>query len=493
MLKREKIILIILVVLSFVAYLCSNGQMYLPILSWIYPIMFLATVSTNYSIKRCSLVFSIYLIGFILQFVNVLGMGLLLCVLVSVIIAVMKTIPYIFWVKSKRDFKATVMFAAIMTIMEYLIYCVYPIIGGLSDSYTQYNNKILLQITTITGIFGITFIIFWTAAIAIWVLERKNRLGQYKKNIFIYVGVMCLLFLYGTFMINMTDSEAKSIRIAAVTVPVSDFLNNDEDVYNVFYTNSFSNENRENARKKLSDITNELLLKTIQEAQAGAKIVFWSELNGAVLKEDEEILLERAKNTAKEQQIYLMVSLLVKTPYENLKENKVVVFDPQGEVLAEYLKHGKSLGELCIAGDGQMKSFDTEYERMAPFICSDMAFTSEIWQAGRGDVDTLLVPASDWAEMTEIAIRTAVVRGVENGCNIIRHTNRGISIATDYYGNILGISNYFKSDNKSFVAEVPTSGRFTLYPYIGNAFVLLCAFFIIKNILSHLIKFLHSK
>ena len=42
---------------------------------------------------------------------------------------------------------------------------------------------------------------------------------------------------------------------------------------------------------KLASMTDELFIKTKQEAEAGAKIVFWSELNGAVLKQDEAVLL----------------------------------------------------------------------------------------------------------------------------------------------------------------------------------------------------------
>ena len=37
---------------------------------------------------------------------------------------------------------------------------------------------------------------------------------------------------------------------------------------------------------------------------------------------------------------------------------------------------------------------------IAPFICSDMAFLSNIQQAGRVNVDILIVVASDWKEMT---------------------------------------------------------------------------------------------
>lgn len=187
---------------------------------------------------------------------------------------------------------------------------------------------------------------------------------------------------------------------------------------------------------------------------------------------------------AKKQKIYFIVSLLVKTPYESLKENKAVVFDPQGEIRLEYFKFGRSIGELCQKGDGVMKSFDTDYGRIAPFICSDLAFTSTVLQAGKQQVDLLIVPASDWKEMTQIASKTAIVRGVENGCSIIRHTNQGMSLVSDYRGNILAQSDYFQSDTLTMASQVFTKGRTTLYPYIGNLFVSLCGIYLLGSLLS---------
>lgn len=287
----------------------------------------------------------------------------------------------------------------------------------------------------------------WTAAIVIWLWDKRSELHKIKKYISIYCAVIGLIFLYGIVMLQSIQLVESSVRMAAVTVPVSHLLN-------------------------------ELFIKTEKEAQADAKIVFWSELNGAVLKEDEAELLQRASDIAKEQDIYLLVSLLVKTPYQDLKENKVVAFSPQGHQILEYLKYGRSIGELCIKGDGELKSFNTEYGRIAPFICSDMAFSAVIRQAGEKDVDILIVPASDWKEMTPIAVKTAVIRGVENGCNIIRHTNKGISAVSDTRGNILALADYFESDTKTISAQVITSGRFTLYSQIGDVLVYLCGLYL---------------
>ena len=118
---------------------------------------------------------------------------------------------------------------------------------------------------------------------------------------------------------------------------------------------------------------------------------------------------------------------------------------------------------------------------------------SKIQQAGRDNVDILIVPASDWKEMTLLAAKTAIVRGVENGSNIIRHTNNGMSIVSDFRGSVLAQTDYFQSDTKTLSAQVITKGRFTLYSYIGNLFVYLCNLYLLGSFILPKIKRLIKK
>ncbi len=483
----------VFIIFSFLVYIMSNGEWCIPIFAWIYPILFLCMIYLNPTRKVCLIISSIYATGFIVQFWRAIGMDIKICIIVAILLSFLKVLPYIYWSKSKMRFQNTIIFASIMVSIEYIIYLIYPILGGLSDAYTQYQNLYLLQLVTVTGIYGITFLMYWTAAVVIWIWNNKNQKEYIRKYIIVYGSVIGLVFVYGVVMFHFVGNSDKSVRIAGVTVPISELLNNDKDVYSTFYTNTFTDENITNTRNKLSSAADELFLKTELEAQAGAKIVFWSELNGAVLKQDEDLLLQRASDLAKQEEVYLIVSLLVKTPYVDLKENKTAAFNPQGELISEYFKHGRSIGELCQKGDGILKSFDTEYGRIAPFICSDMAFLSKIQQAGRDNVDILIVPASDWKEMTLLAAKTAIVRGVENGSNIIRHTNKGMSIVSDFRGSVLAQTDYFQSDTKTFSAQVLTKGRFTLYSYIGNLFVYLCNLYLLGSFILPKMKRLIKK
>ncbi len=472
---------LIYIIISFLIYVLSNGEWNIPIFAWVYPVLFLGMGYFDKTRKAYSAIILCYALGFVIQFGKVIGMDIKIAIAVSILVALLKVLPYFYWIKSKMRFQDTIIFASIVVLIEYIIYLSYPILGGLSDAYTQFQNLYLLQIVTVTGVYGITFIMYWTAAMVIWIWNNRSDQKAFKKYVTVFGSVMGLVFVYGVVMYHFAGNSEESVRIAGVTVPVSHLLNEDEDVYATFYTDTFTDENMANTQDKLAAVADALFIKTRQEARAGAKVVFWSELNGAVLVQDEAALLQKASTTAKEEEIYLIVSLLVKTPYESLKENKTVAFNPQGEQIAEYFKHGRSIGELCQKGDGKLQSFDTEYGKLATFICSDLAFASKMRQAGKSNVDILLIPASDWKEMSPIATKTAIVRAVENGSNLIRHTNKGMSIAADNRGNILAKTDYFQSDTKALAAQVVTNGRFTLYSYVGNIFVYLCCIYVLGS------------
>ena len=252
----------VFIILSFLVYIMSNGEWCIPIFAWIYPILFLCMIYLNRTRKVYLIISSIYAIGFIVQFWRAIGMDIKICIMVAVLLSFLKVLPYIYWSKSKMRFQDTIIFASIVVSIEYIIYLIYPILGGLSDAYTQYQNLYLLQIVTVTGIYGITFLIYWTAAMVIWIWNHKSKKEYIKKYIIVYGSVIGLVFAYGIVMFHLVGNPDKSVRIAGVTVPISHLLNDDKDIYSTFYTDTFTDENITNARNKLLSVADELFLKT---------------------------------------------------------------------------------------------------------------------------------------------------------------------------------------------------------------------------------------
>ncbi|MFC2165538.1 hypothetical protein ACFLT2_11155 [Acidobacteriota bacterium] len=65
-----------------------------------------------------------------------------------------------------------------------------------------------------------------------------------------------------------------------------------------------------------------------------------------------------------------------------------------------------------------------------------MEFTGFINQAGKSNMDIMLVPSWDWKEIDPLHSHMAAFRAVENGFPLVRQAGEGLSLSTDYLGRL---------------------------------------------------------
>jgi apolipoprotein N-acyltransferase len=211
-----------------------------------------------------------------------------------------------------------------------------------------------------------------------------------------------------------------------------------------------------------------------READAGARIVFWSEANLQFMKADEPALLDRGAAFAREHGVTLGVAYAAFVPGQGWYENQLALFGPDGRPLARYHKARPVPGDPERGADRHLPVVQTPGARIAGAICFDGDFPDLIGESGRGRADFLMVPASDWRAIDPIHTRMALVRGIENGCSVVRQTNQGLSAAGDAYGRILAQADYFTTRPNVMVSQVPIRGVRTPYARLGDAFAWAC-------------------
>ena len=231
-------------------------------------------------------------------------------------------------------------------------------------------------------------------------------------------------------------------------------------------------------RDRAAAINDDLLQRTGREARAGAKIVFWGETNAFAFKQDEPSLIERAGALARQHRIYVGVGVGTWN-LESPKplENKIVLLDPDGEVVWDNWKAIPVPGpEAAVSAldDGRIKSATTPYGEVAAVVCFDMDFPGLLKQAGRLDTDLMLVPSNDWREIDPWHSHMARFRGIEQGFNMVRHVSGGLSLAADYQGRILNSMDHYTATDRALISHVPTRGVRTIYSRIGDTFAWLC-------------------
>ena len=92
-------------------------------------------------------------------------------------------------------------------------------------------------------------------------------------------------------------------------------------------------------------VIQDLLQRSESAARAGARIIVWPETAAVVATEDEPALQKAAGHLAREQGVYLAVALGVvrhrQRPWpdsDGALDNKMILLDPQGNVVAQYRK-----------------------------------------------------------------------------------------------------------------------------------------------------------
>ncbi|HET6734706.1 MAG TPA: nitrilase-related carbon-nitrogen hydrolase, partial [Mycobacterium sp.] len=324
-----------------------------------------------------------------------------------------------------------------------------------SIAYSQFGFLPFTQMASITGIWGMVFLIMWLAPVVNEIWEREFNWATACSSIIPLTAVLLLALLLGSVRLAFFQPTVPTVRIAALA---ADRALWDSDQH--------------------GPAIDDLLARTRREAQAGARIVSWAEAAAFVRKEDEAALIRRAEVLAREEHIYLQLGLIVELSTEHypFAENRAVLIDPAGNVVQNYYKAIHPLGdaEVFAPGPGVIPTVDTPYGRLATIICFDADFPALVRQAGQARSDILLVPSNDWQPVDEIHARAATFRAVENGVTMVRPTGNGISVAVDHLGQPLATADYFTTPALTMVADVPTRGVATIYSRIGDTVAYLC-------------------
>ncbi len=368
-------------------------------------------------------------------------------------------------------FISTLVFPVTAVVVEYLNNVTFGSWGA--TAYSQAGNLPLLQIMSITGMWGVTFLVLWLGPLLNWVLENGDDRGTIFRGLFVYCGLLAAVLLYGGLRVAIHPQMAGNVRVASFTpdTEVKQYL---DSLTKSGYSSSaeMAAQSRESLRRLLGDLHAKLFDRTRLEARAGAAIVLWPEGITKVLQEDESSFLADASTIARSEQAYLLIAYLVlrlEQP-DKLAENVCVLIDSAGAVRWRYIKTHPVPGSSDMPGTGVVPSVDSPYGRLTSVVCYDMDFTNLVQQAGRARADIMLVPAADWKAIDPLHAIMASFRAIENGFSMVRQTDEGMSLAVDYLGRVIATLDYFTTKDQHMTAQVPMRGTQTVYAVLGDWF-----------------------
>lgn len=409
------------------------------------------------------------------------------------------------WVtKRTNSFISTFIFPAAFVTKEY-----FDVIsnGGawLSIANTQYTFSWLAQITSVTGLLGISFLIYWFAAIAVWSTEKFLMKEKFLKGVWVYASVFLIVLVFGAMRFYSNElSSAPSVKIAGLSVPNTSILESlYKDVYHkdVFINPKTSPSSKElqevntalipfienpdsikfaNSYKALYQLHDSLFALSEQAADKGAKIIEWSEGNAIMITSMQDAFIKRGEEFAAKNKVYLLMALAVFepgkiTPERLFLENKTILVGDDGKILNVFHKnYPVPFAERSKPGDGKIPEIQTPYGKISVSICYDADIVNSMQQLGKNKSDVLLLPSGDWYAIAPYHSYMAMFRGIENGTTIVRQVSGGLSLATDYRGRKQASFNFFEEGQKLWVADISIGHVTTVYTVIGDALAYVC-------------------
>ncbi|HAP62915.1 MAG TPA: hypothetical protein DCR93_26595 [Cytophagales bacterium] len=439
----------------FVLLLFSNGQYAMSFAIWVAVPMLLFAVR---KLKRWQgFLFALVMIGasYYFAFDVVPFIPVPVSIALAVMYSAVASLPYLidsFFSKNRASFLATLVFPTAAVLFEYAYHQFYPYGSWGHLAYSQESQTALLQSISVLGMGYITFLITWFAAVVNWVYEQRQQQGTVKQGVLAYSLVLGITLMYGSYRITFQEANSETVQVASISAQDSLMVQIDLPGLNNPETEQ---EVKAIIRANTTRLNNHLFDRSMAEAQAGAKIVFWAEGNGTILKEDEHELYNQASMIAAEQKIYLGLGVAVIDPTNSrFLENKFVVFDPEGNKAIDYWKGISVPGAEAPISNNQavgIQQIDTDYGTLAAVICFDLDFPDYL--KGANGTDILLAPSNDFIEIDPMHTDMAKFRAIEQGFNLIRQASHGRSAGTDYTGKVVSEMDHFTDPEKTMVTK----------------------------------------
>jgi apolipoprotein N-acyltransferase len=330
-----------------------------------------------------------------------------------------------------------------------------------AGAYSQRDFLPIIQVASVTGLWGITFIVSWFASLMNCIWENGLKLTR---PAWISLATLVFILLLGLGRTLSTSEPEYRAQIAGFSLPngklseMMELLHRGGEV---------------RFRQAADELHAQELIQIRQLAERGAEIVTLQEGAGMGYRDQVETFLADASAIARETGVYIVLPTFIVGIDQ--PENIVRIIDPNGEIVLEHVKYGGTQFEGSLTGSGELQTVDTPYGKLSAVICWDADFPNVIKQAGQQDVDLLFVPSNDWLGVKDIHAGMAIFRAVENGMSIYRQTGSGVSSVIDGYGRIIHRVDAFQEKSTEGFAAVqivttPIGSVNTLYPVVGDLF-----------------------
>jgi len=313
---------------------------------------------------------------------------------------------------------------------------------SLNLAYSQMNLLPVLQIASLIGIWGISFVVlFFSSAIAIALSGKSGSFAA--ASLAIVVAVLA----FGAARLAIPPAGQRfTIGLAATDrVPL---LAHDES--------------------ETSGIVQAYVEAIHQLAAKGSQVVVIPEKIGPTTSDSSGPTLDAFSEAAAKNHVMVVVGLdHLDRP---LKHNMSYVFSSDGNLETTYEKHYMvPHWEDGYERGTTVAMLPDPHPHWATAICKDMDFPGLSRQYAQRGAALMFVPAWDFIVDDWLHGRMAILRGVENGFAIARSAKQGLMTITDNRGRVLA-QQHSSVGMATLLGEITVAPELTLYARFGDWF-----------------------
>ncbi|WP_405433258.1 nitrilase-related carbon-nitrogen hydrolase [Micromonospora sp. NBC_00617] len=347
-----------------------------------------------------------------------------------------------------RTVTAVLTVPSLWVLGEYAASRLFPHGAWWSLAYTQADVRPVIQLTALTGVWGVTYLLL-AVPIALAALlrslrpTRTPRLGSPRPALTCLLALLLSVGGWSAWSLSRSPDPAEPLTVGLVA------LRQPEDGLPIDEPSG-------------RDLLARYVPRVSGLAARGARIVVLPEKVFAVTDATLPLLVDALQQA----EARVVVGAVLRRA--GTASNVALVLDPSGTIRTYEKQHLiPGLEDWLTPGDDEV-IVDGRY---GVAICKDLDYPGLVRRYRAQGVSVLLVPGLDFTSDGWLHGRMALVRGVENGLTVVRAAAFGRLTVTDPGGRMVGEAT--AGDAELLVTAAPTTGLGTVYSRTGDWFPIL--------------------
>jgi apolipoprotein N-acyltransferase len=356
-------------------------------------------------------------------------------------------------------FGALVALPAFWTVCEYL--ASFAPANGTAGSlaYTQERFLPLLQVASLTGPWGITFLLLlFPSAVASGVYLSHRKIPQARLVLGSTMAVLAAAILFGVIRLTVPAAQ-HSIRVGLL------------DTDTVVFAKQAS---------EMQKLVNNYAEEAEKLARAGAQIIVMPEKTGLLLERDMakfDLAMQAMADRTNATLIIGVQHVLAPNLF-----NEARIYTPNQPVSTYHKQHMLAPFESDLTPGTSLTLLSKAGSPIGVAICKDIDFIHPALDYGRAGIDLLLDPAWDFSIDRAWHGHIAIMRGVEGGYAVAHTAKDGFLTVTDDRGRILGEVETNDQPFATLLVNVPLRHDQTVFDRFGTWFPMMAGLLLLATI-----------